>query len=166
MFLRTIFMDEHVRLIPKVAKNYLTRKMLPAVALATGLSGCATDLPVTVPALPNPVRVNKTLDRMITSASEELKTILAEVKRLKFKDVDDVKSKRSYYFSALRALVDDPLDVKYNKLPDSDKEGLKARKAQIDKAIKETESAMSDVFDEAYLRFKPWHRERFELRKP
>lgn len=157
-------MNEHAELIAKVAKNYLTHKLLPAVALATGLSGCATDLPTSVPEISNPVRINRTLDPMFASASEDLKTILAEVKRLKFKDVEDVKSKRNYYFSTLRSLVDDPIDVKYSKLPESDKERLKTRKAQLDKAIKETESAMSDVFDEAYLSFKPWHRERFEKR--
>lgn len=102
---------------------------------------------------------------MLSSALETLKAIEKEVKRITFKDAEDVKSKRMHYFSLIRSLVDDPIQVKYQQLPDNDKSRLKNRKTLIDTSIRETEKVVGDVLDEAYLKFKPWHRSRFENRK-
>lgn len=155
-------MDPDTELMLKVAKNYLTKNLLPAVALATGLSGCATDLP-TVKKVPNiQIKLNNSLDDLLSLAPEQLSNLLLEVQGLQFKDSEDVKVKRNQYFSRVRAYIDDPIQVKYNKLSETDKQKLLRIKKQIDRTIQDTERKMAIVFDQAHLKFKPWQKERFE----
>lgn len=155
-------MDQDTELMLRVAKNYLTKSLLPAVALATNLSGCATDLP-TVKKVPNiQIKLNNSLDDLLNLAPEQLSDLLQEVRDLQFKDAEDVKARRHNYFTRIRAYIDDPIQIKYNKLSEAEKRKLQKVKTQVDRAIQDTEQKMAVIFDQAHLKFKPWQRERFE----
>jgi len=158
-------MHENTELMAKVAKGYLTQKLLPAVALATGLGGCATDTP-TVRAVPTVnIKFTETLDEMFASAPSKLSEVVDEVKKLEFKDAKDLKGQRHNYFSKIRAMIDDPIQIKFERLSSAEKNKHRAQKIKIDRLIATTEQKIGSIFDEAHLKFKPWQRERFDNRR-
>lgn len=151
--------------ILKVARGHILKKLAPAVALATGLAGCATDLPT---AGKGPVvsvsRLAQDLETLMKIAPYRLGELTKDAQALTFADSEDVKRKRNEYFSHIRARIDDPIQVKYDQLSSSDKRRFRAQKLQTDQLIKSAEKKIGALFDSAYLKFKPWHKERFDAR--
>lgn len=151
--------------ILKVARGHILKKLAPAVALATGLAGCATDLP-TVGKSPvvNVSRLTQDLETLMQIAPDRLDELIKNAQELNFTDSEDVKKKRNEYFSHIRARIDDPIQIKYNQLSNSDKRRLQTQKLKTEQRIKNAEEKIGSLFDAAYLKFKPWHKERFDAR--
>lgn len=80
--------------ILKVARGHILKKLAPAVALATGLAGCATDLP-TVGKSPvvNVSRLTQDLETLMQIAPDRLDELIKNAQELNFTDSEDVKKK-------------------------------------------------------------------------
>lgn len=151
--------------ILKVARGHILKKLAPAVALATGLAGCATDLPTAGKSpVVNVGRLTQDLETLMEIVPDRLDELIKDAQALNFTDSEDVKKKRNEYFSHIRARIDDPIQIKYNQLSSSDKRRFHTQKLQTDQLIKSAEKKVGALFDAAYLKFKPWHKERFDAR--
>ena len=157
-------MSEIPNLHYRVASGHLRKKLLPAIALATGLGGCATEGPM----LMGPSRaievssIAADYKSYIMKLKLKLKELDREAKEGNFNSPELVKKKRNEYFYKVRYLVEDPELRMYENLSSIEKHQVKKDKYDFDKSVNQSLEGAHRFFSEEHLKFKPWQKNRFD----
>jgi len=153
-------------LLHKIAKNYLKNKLLPAVALSTGLAGCAPDVPTVVE---SPKATRRPALKRFPFLDNAIKEVTPEVDKIlyyyreDFKDPKELYNFRRWYSIRFYEILK-PYYDKYDRLSENDKKYADKKLNELENFIYDQQKKVFSKLDEVHLKFKPWQRSRFENR--
>lgn len=150
----------------RVAKSHLVKKLLPALALSTGLSGCGPyEQPTVVdtPSLTQPRRVRNVrtpFDNAIKEVQPEIDKLVAQYPD-SFDNARAVYLKRAWYSIRFTELMDPYYDM-FDNLSESQKKLYLAKFTELEQHVAKELNMVYKRLSEDHLKFKPWQRPRFE----